>query len=288
MDHFLRETYKRLFHVLALKGANSMNCQKCGQETFLPFQCPYCGDKFCSVHRLPENHNCSQIETARAPKQEDNQLIQRPKSYEYTVSFGTPSIAKSRIYFGPRELRDLAIATLLVVGVGLSLSIYFYDLGQIGWTPLVLFSLLLTISFLIHEIAHKIAAQRRGLWAEFRLTLWGAVLTLVSVFSPFKIIAPGAIMIAGSAGLREIAQISIVGPATNLLLSTLFLGLSFVPSLFSSLFMLVALINAYMALFNLIPIGILDGSKIFNWNKKVWALAFVSSLTLSLVSFIRV
>ena len=39
------------------------------------------------------------------------------------------------------------------------------------------FAVFMTISFLTHEIAHKVTAQKAGLWAEFRLTTWGAVLT---------------------------------------------------------------------------------------------------------------
>jgi Zn-dependent protease len=31
-----------------------------------------------------------------------------------------------------------------------------------------------------------------------------------------------------------------------------------------------AAINAFMALFNLIPFGVLDGLKVFRWNRLVW------------------
>ena len=36
---------------------------------------------------------------------------------------------------------------------------------------------------------------KSGMWAEFRFTTWGAVLTLVSVFLPFRMIAPGAMSV---------------------------------------------------------------------------------------------
>ena len=64
---------------------------------------------------------------------------------------------------------------------------------------MAVFAAIMTVSFLAHEIAHKVMAQKEGLWAEFRLTTWGAVLTFVSVFLPFKMIAPGAMMIGGQA-----------------------------------------------------------------------------------------
>jgi uncharacterized protein YkwD len=36
-------------------------CECCGKEVLLPFVCPYCRKIFCSEHRLPENHQCSNL-----------------------------------------------------------------------------------------------------------------------------------------------------------------------------------------------------------------------------------
>jgi len=143
-------------------------------------------------------------------------------------------------------------------------------------------------SFLAHEIAHKITAQKKGLWAEFRLTTWGALLTFASVFLPFRMISPGAMMIAGSPNGDDIVKISVAGPITNIVFSTVLFGLAFAlfPSAYAMLLFFAAYINAFMAVFNLIPFGILDGHKIFSWNKKLWALAFIPSVLLTLFSFL--
>ena len=267
-----------------------MKCRKCGEETFLPFQCPYCGDKFCTAHRLPENHDCPRMEVARAQKQENAVTFQGSSSYEYKVTYEQPRRAKGRVYFSPKELKHLAVAALLVIGVGLSYVLFAGTLSG-DWTiVLSALAVILTTSFFVHELAHKITAQRRGLWAEFRLTMWGAVLTLVFMVLPvaFKIIAPGAVMISGSANMDDIGKISIAGPMTNIILASALLGASFfVPSLFW-VFALGALLNSYIAVINLIPFGIFDGFKIFNWNKKIWALAFSASAALTAVSYILV
>ena len=268
-----------------------MKCQRCGQETFLPFQCPHCGGQFCSAHRLPENHSCQKMDVARAQKQEDAVVPQTPSSYEYKITFGQPRRTKGRIYFSPKELKHLTVAALLVIGVGMSYVLFGGIFALMDWSVLSVFAVILTASFLTHEIAHKVTAQRRGLWAEFRLTLWGAVLTLVSVISPlFKLISPGAVMISGPARMDEVGKISIAGPTTNIVFSTVFLGVAFafVPSPVQGLLFLAALLNGFIALFNLIPIGILDGFKIFSWDKKAWALAFVPSLVLTAVSYFMV
>ncbi len=264
----------------------------------MPFKCPYCGGQFCSAHRLPENHSCPRADLAQAQKQEAvADVIAPPRaSYEYSVSFGQPRTNKRGVYTSPKELKHLIPAALLIIGIGFSIVFYtnyfnynyFGNLGW-GWTEMSIFAVLLMLSFLIHEMAHKVIAQRGGLWAEFRLTKWGAVLTLISVFSPFRAIAPGAMMIAGPARLNQVGKISIAGPVTNISLSLLFLGLAYAPvSLaYYALFLWIAYFNAFLAVFNLLPIGILDGFKIFNWNKIVWALGFAVASALAVFTYIH-
>ena len=276
-----------------------MNCQMCGQDTLMPFQCPYCGGQFCSQHRLPENHSCPRIGLAHMQKQETvaEAFTPKPNSYEFSISFGQPRQTKGHIYMGTKELKHLIPAALLIIGIGFSIVFYnnffngnyFANIGW-GWTEMSVFAVLLTASFLIHEMSHKFTAQKSGLWAEFRLTTWGAVLTLISVFTPFRLISPGAVMIAGPARLDEIGKISIAGPATNISLSLIFLGAAYTPvSLpYYVLFMWIAYFNAFIAVFNLIPFGILDGYKIFSWNKLVWALAFAMSAVLTIYTYFLV
>ena len=261
-----------------------MKCRKCGQETFLPFRCPYCGDQFCAEHRLPENHDCPRMDLARAQRQEDA-MLQGATSYEYKVTYGAPRKTRGKVYFSPKELKHLTVAVLLVIGVGLS---YIFFAGS---SSLLLVAsaaaVIFTTSFVIHEIAHKVTAQRRGLWAEFRLTLWGSVLTAIFMILPvpFKIISPGAVMISGPASMDEIGKISIAGPTTNIIMSTVLIAAAFAPTPIQWIFVIGALFNGYIALFNLLPLGILDGYKIFNWNKTTWAFAFATSAALTAISY---
>ena len=39
-------------------------CSECGKQT-MSFTCHYCGEKFCSEHRLPENHDCEGLESGK-------------------------------------------------------------------------------------------------------------------------------------------------------------------------------------------------------------------------------
>ncbi len=272
-----------------------MNCQKCGQDVVMPFHCPYCGGQFCSQHRLPENHDCPHIGVAQTQRQETvaDSFAPTKHSYEFSISFGHSGPRKGHVYLGVVELKHLLLATLLVIGIGFSIAWYagYVDYFGWGWTLTSVYALLLTASFLTHEMAHKIVAQRAGLWSEFRLTTWGAVLTLVSIVLPFKLIAPGAVMISGPARLNQVGKISIVGPITNIVFSMAFLGASFAFNPATQLpvwwlLLMLSTFNSIIAIFNLIPFGILDGYKIFSWNKMVWAAAFVCAIALALPAFL--
>jgi Zn-dependent protease len=209
-------------------------------------------------------------EKARAPREE--------APFEYKVTFTPPHSTKFR--FSRTELSHLTISALLVSAVGL--SILGLNLLSVQPAILVLLVFLFTCAFLLHEIAHKIVAQRYGLWAEFRLTLLGALITLLSIVSPFfKIISPGAVMIAGTADKEAVGKTSIAGPLTNIILCIGSFTLSFfLGSPFFEVAVSAAAFNAFIAVLNLIPIGILDGWKVFKWSKIVWALAFASSVAL--------
>lgn len=225
---------------------------------------------------MPESHACPMAEKARAPKQE--------APYEYQVTYTPPHSTKFR--FSLTEIKHLTISALLVMGVGLSV----FRVGYWYTDPvmLVILALVFASVFLLHEIAHKFVAQHYGLWAEFRLFLIGALLTLFSVVSPIKFVAPGAVMIAGSASKDVVGKTSVAGPLTNITLSLISLTVAFLLPLHSVQYevaMLSAAFNSWIALFNLIPVAMLDGLKVFKWNKIIWGMTFALSASLTLLTF---
>jgi Zn-dependent protease len=214
-------------------------------------------------------------------------IVQKDKSYEYVFTFPPLKPAKSHVHFSIKEIEHLSVAAVLIIGVGLSI-LWFQGFSFSDYLALSLFVAMFTVSFLAHEIAHKVVAQRHGLWAEFRLIVIGALLTMLSIISPlFKIIAPGAVMVAGSSDRRTIGKTSIAGPATNITLATAFLAGTFLFTQSNPTLAPVAFFNAWIALFNLIPLGILDGFKIFSWDKKIWTMAFAASIALAVLSYQR-
>jgi Zn-dependent protease len=144
-----------------------------------------------------------------------------------------------------------------------------------------------TAGFLVHELTHKAMAQRYGMWAEFRLDKFGALLTLLSAVSPLKIIAPGAVVIAGNTTPDRVGRTAAAGPITNILIASLLLGLAEVlhPMVFMEALLAGSAINAFMALFNLIPFGVFDGLKVFRWNKQAWLVLFALAVLITGLSY---
>jgi len=215
--------------------------------------------------------------------------VESKTPYEYNITFG-PRPTNRTFWFSPTEIKNLALSALLVTGVGFSIFLDPFDpsLSPLSSPGVLIGSPLVFVSvFLLHEIAHKLMAQHYGLWAEFRLTTFGALITLISIFSPlFKIISPGAVMIAGSADKETVGKTAVAGPATNLALSIVSFALyTLLPKPFSTVALLSAAFNAWIALFNLIPLGILDGWKVFSWDKIVWVTVFITSVALTILTY---
>jgi Zn-dependent protease len=248
----------------------------------MPFRCPYCGNYFCAQHRLPENHNCPEIWKAKIAQPPLQTATPTQGTYQHTITTYAPIIPKKGLRFSQKETQHILIGTALVMAVGISITLAISTDITIALTLGALF----TASFLLHEIAHKTMAQRYGLWAEFRLTTWGAIITLVSIISPLKLISPGAVMISGSFVDKKImGKTAIAGPTTNIILAAI-LGISALITPLNSainfILLYSAYINAFLATFNLIPFGIIDGYKIFTWNKLIWALAFTAAIALTI------
>jgi len=164
--------------------------------------------------------------------------------------------------------------------------------------------------FLLHEMAHKLVAQKYGYWAEYRANRLGLIVIIVMAHLGFILAAPGAVMIRKEPfyvpgnlppGFDEVAgqmekrassenlRISLAGPMTNILLMAFFFLLLASGHLSSPLAIgavrYAFIINLILAAFNLIPFGPLDGAKIFQANRLVWAVVAVPTILLALPVF---
>lgn len=198
-----------------------------------------------------------------------------------------------------REEADLFIAWM---AISISFAIIF--LRSIGradiFTALLFFGVsLLTvgIGFILHEMAHKYVAIHYGFWAEFRkdpvmLVVAIAMAALVGVVFA----APGATMIYDINGRgisrQENGWISASGPIVNILLCIPFAGLlvygGSAASLSGSIITIIGMVglqvNAMIAAFNMLPVSVLDGRKVADWNLAIFLVLIVIAFGLLYIS----
>jgi Zn-dependent protease len=210
-------------------------------------------------------------------------------------SFGSsPYVVMSRppargFVIHAKEIVALSIAAgVLTVDIAfLTLRECLPDSGyscSFGWYPVAqLFAFAATVvvtAFVCHEMAHKAVAQRFGHWAEFQLSPMGLLISFVTAFLGFLFALPGATVVQEMGDEREFGQTALAGPGSNLAFSTAFFAAAgIVTQLHNAawiavLFEYLAFYNGYFAAFNLIPIGPLDGRKVWRWDRRVWILAF--------------
>jgi len=142
------------------------------------------------------------------------------------------------------------------------------------------------VSFLAHEVGHKILAQRYGCWAEFRAFNSMLIVAIAMSFFGFIFAAPGAVFIRGHLTKEKYGKISLVGPLTNVIFAIIFLIAKILTTgIVKEVSGYGLLINAWLAVFNMIPFLSFDGAKIFKWNKPVYFVVLAVAASLMVLQF---
>ena len=97
-----------------------------------------------------------------------------------------------------------------------------------------------------------------------------------------------SVMIVGVTDKDRVGKTAISGPLTNIVICIGFFALTllvpqenpfFIVGLFAAAF------NAFIAALNLLPFGMFDGWKVFQWSRLVWVLVFIPSVILTIGTF---
>lgn len=261
-----------------------MDCDYCGAQEAFPFRCRYCSGSFCSAHRLPVSHNCAFVKDYRERPSRNREYIERLQGRSGSAPQRIKATVRDAVMlrFSKVEVLHLAIATTLVTVVGMSLFGYRLNID---------FLVIFISAFVIHELGHKFLAQFYRAWAEFRVILFGAAITLFSAlpFSPIKFIAPGAVVVSGELSNDRSGKVSWIGPLTNIAMAAgfllaFYLSVQLGHSRGLQILLIGARFNGIIALFNLIPLMGLDGEKVFWWRKLVWLLTVAAAGVLYIIT----
>ncbi len=211
--------------------------------------------------------------------------------------------SRARVTTSRRELTHLGIAyavltfDLLVIfsgatflfGTGATGLVYALTPGILAVAATAAFT-----GFAAHELAHKIVAQRRGFWAEFRMWPTGLLLSVVTALAGFLWGAPGATVVAGmsESDRADWGRTSVAGPLVNVGFGLAFLlggiGSFEVGGALTTWLLLLAWINGWFGTFNLIPVGPLDGRKVLRWSVPAWVGSILFTGTVAALSILAI
>lgn len=198
------------------------------------------------------------------------------KEHEWEKEFTKKSLF-DRLNLSIEEISELGIAWLIMSAVILYLTGFNLDL-------IFFYLIVFGISFFTHELSHKFTAIKFGARANFKISKDGLIFMLVSLIIGFPILTVGAVYWWGEAAYstRLRGRVSAAGPISNIILAGFFyviIGISFLifpqlPDVGILLFqagLIGVWLNTFLGLFNLLPIGMLDGAKVLAWDGRIWA-----------------
>lgn len=217
----------------------------------------------------------------------DYTLVEPRYTYSYSLGPYGPVSPRRKRFFGRTELRHIAIAVAVLTG---AFTMVLWD-GDSASLPgaLGLATLAVVLGFFMHEMAHKIVAKRYGCWAEFRAYYGGLMLALVMSFFGFLFAAPGAVYISGNVSREQNGKISIAGPAINVAVALVCLPFAMIesfPSIVTTIATGLFFLNSFLAVFNMVPIPPLDGSKVWAWNKPVYVASMAAAVSLLVLAWL--
>ncbi|RFA94474.1 site-2 protease family protein [Pyrobaculum aerophilum] len=187
-----------------------------------------------------------------------------------------------------QELIDMAIS-LLVLTLGFSIALSGDMARGLNWArvlslmPYVAFVLL--FAFIGHELAHREVAKRLGYFAMYKADYYLLPLAIIfPLLFGFVFAAPGSVVVSPyrlyrqGDEKRDMFFIAAAGPLANIAFAIL--GLALLTATQSYFWHFFAYINAWLALFNLLPLPPLDGNKVIRSNPVMWVLIFAIAAVL--------
>ncbi|MFC1727842.1 hypothetical protein ACFLZ7_00040 [Nanoarchaeota archaeon] len=199
---------------------------------------------------------------------------------------------KKYFTFSAEEIKGMIISVLVIAFIfsfkewGVDKFDFLYGLKNF-----INIVLIVALAFLVREVAHRFFAGKTGLRAEYRSWTFGLLIgVIIVVLSRGELIflAPGGILVHHLAGARlgafryglvykTMGWVAAAGPLANIVLALFFKIMTLFP-LNLVLIQKAISLNLWLAIFGMLPIPPLDGSKMFYASRfmYVWVIGLVA------------
>jgi hypothetical protein len=211
-------------------------------------------------------------------------------------------VVKRYFPFNKEEKRSLVI-TILVLAIIIGMDDGRASFSLVPW--LANFAIILVfviISVFWRQAAHRLVAFRAGFRAEYRIWWLGILIGLgLTVISRGKwwIIIPGSVMAHHMAihrlgwfrygpNVTAISLIAMAGPIGNIILATIIKTIEWIFFGSNVLLHKIFIFNLAYAMWTMLPIPPLDGSKSFFHSRLVYAFVFACIAAYTVLAYMKV
>lgn len=173
-----------------------------------------------------------------------------------------------------------SVTELMAIGVCpiiFSIAFIIADRVTVDAGTMLIFLIMGFLVLIAHDLGHRLVAQKVGIEGEYHFWGLGSITLLLTAWLfgiPFA--QPGKFKAnPGEQDQRNIAFITLAGPAVNFLMALAFLPFALVGGVAGQIGVLGFSMNIVTVVYNLMPFSPMDGKEIYDWSKIFWALIFV-------------
>ena len=177
---------------------------------------------------------------------------------------------------------------ICISALGFAIAFILKDRLELKVITIIIFVCVAGIGTILHDLAHKVMARQCGCTTEYQFWGLGAVTMFLTAWIFGAIFAkPSRTVIQSKTAqtAEESARIMIAGPLVSLAVAIL--SLILIP--FGGIFLLAGSmgfsLNMLACVYALLPVIPMDGKKIYDWNKRIWAAIFLPIFIVYIVVF---
>lgn len=187
--------------------------------------------------------------------------------------------------FSSREIWIIVVSSVLL-GLAYIVS---KKLNMLSLDNLLLYCIMAGFIIIIHDLAHRYFAHKYRSVVEYKFWGLGTIIMFATalVFGlVYAVPARTIINDASKMSPKEQAIVYLAGPAMSALFAIGFLFMLPVGGFLTTIGLLGISMNLLSAVYSLMPVDPMDGKRVYNWKKLLWAGAFIPLVIIYIVSAI--